>query len=109
MAITDKAKKDLDVKVEDEIVEEELAVEEEPLQESKKVIKHIIRGLSPTGVGNEEAGTFPVEEVEQYINMYLDAGFELVHVEHLERVKGQDGSVFGELMLYVLVGEVSVN
>jgi len=99
MSIADKAKKD---------VEELFVVEVEPLK-SKKVIKHIVRGISPTGVRNEEAGTFPVEEVEEYVGMFLNAGFELVKVEHLERVKAPDqATIIGELMLYVLIGEIPV-
>ena len=100
MSIADRTKTDVEV--------EEVVAEVEPL-ESRKVIKHIVRGISPTGVRNEEAGTFPVEEVEEYVGMFLNAGFELIKVEHLERVKAPDqATIIGELMLHVLVGELPV-
>lgn len=75
--------------------------------EARKKIKHIIRALSPKGIYDQANAAFPAEEVEAYIELFLNDGWELMYIRHLERAKAADGvEVIGELMLYVLVKNV---
>lgn len=72
--------------------------------EARKKIKHIFRAISPTGVYNEALGVAPVAEIEAYIELFLNDGYELKLTQHLSRVKAPDTTtVIGEQMLYVLV------
>jgi hypothetical protein len=81
-------------------------VKEKVVKERSK-LKHIFRGISPQGLYNESLGTAPVEEVEAYVELFLNDGYELKFVRHLERVKSPEtNEVAGEQMLYVLVKHV---
>ena len=79
----------------------------EPLQFSPDVdIKHVIRGISTTGVFDEH-NAHPASVVEDHIKSnYLMQGYKLVYIQYLRTVYIEQKPI-AEMMLYVLVKESS--
>lgn len=90
------------VKPPEELKEDEKTENVAPL-EPKFDIKHVIRGISPVGVFNEELNVYPANVVEDYLRAkYLEDGYKLFFVQHLD-TKVQEGNPIAEMMFYVFI------
>jgi hypothetical protein len=80
----------------------------EPLQDVPqegvgKDVHQIFRTLSASGGFIEGQNVHPADVVDDYLNSWLQNGYELIYVQHIRTVMAAESVVIGEQMLYVML------